>query len=447
MNEGRIIRDVVHSDIVFEQKFFEIVDTAEFQRLNRIKQLSCEYLVFPGATHTRLAHSIGCYYVMEKLIEHFSAELRKLGYEVREKERELALCAALIHDIGHGPFSHSFEHIFKLQSHESWAVSILREESTQIHQVICRNFGEDFLDALTDLISKEYGGQREEGILSVISTLVSSQVDADRMDYLLRDSYFTSVSNGNYDLNRLIRSLGIEKSPGGNFTVFINEKFMATLEEYILARYYMHKEVYQHSVKKQMEGILRKVFRRASELLGQGAELSCHPVLRKLLLGESVDVKEYLLLDDTVFLYHLSVWRESEDEILRFLVTSFLDRDKFEKLTLPAEDIYSGEFFKKSVNKVLTQGNKTGIEDFSSTYFYMEEQTDLKLYVNTKENIWIKCKDGKLWDLAERSTIINKYNIDNRKDCQRRIYISRPLFRMIYGMDLAEDLSQYIKNR
>lgn len=446
MSEGKIIRDVVHSDIVFEQKFFDIVDTAEFQRLNRIKQLSCEYLVFPGATHTRLAHSIGCYYVMEKLIEHFSKELRKLGYEVKERERELALCAALIHDIGHGPFSHSFEHIFHLQSHEEWAVSILKDEKTQVHQTICRNFGEDFLEALTDLISKEYGGQCEDGILSVISTLVSSQVDADRMDYLLRDSYFTAVSNGNYDLDRLIRSLGVEKSPSGNFTIFIREKFMATLEEYILARYYMHKEVYQHSVKKQMEGILRKIFQRASELLEQGQPLFCHPVLCKLLFGEEIDVGSYLLLDDNLFLYHLLVWQESEDEILRFLSISFLNRDKFEKFELSVEDHRLIENFQKNVNKVLCQGNKAHIEDFSKAYFYMEEHMDLQLYVNTKENIWIKCKDGKLWDLAERSAIINKYNIDSHGDCRKRIYFSRELFQMIYGIVPAQDLSQYMKN-
>ena len=105
MKATKIIRDVIHSDIVFDQRFMKIIDTKEFQRLNRIKQLSCEYMVFPTATHTRMAHSLGTYYVMGKLIEHFSALLLEMGYEVKNEDKDLALCAALLHDIGHGPFS------------------------------------------------------------------------------------------------------------------------------------------------------------------------------------------------------------------------------------------------------------------------------------------------------------------------------------------------------
>lgn len=436
MNTSRIIRDVVHSDIVFPAKYFEIVDSSEFQRLNRIKQLSCEYLVFPGATHTRLSHSIGCYFVMEKLIDHFSQVLHEMGYEVRPEERELALCAALLHDIGHGPFSHTFENIFPQKSHEQWTVDILSDGNTQVHRTLVRNFGRDFVPALTELISKDYAGQQEGGIFSVIATLVSSQVDADRMDYLLRDSYFTSVTNGNYDLNRLIRSLGIEKGEGGRFTIFIHEKFMATLEEYLLARYYMHKEVYQHSVKKQMEGILKKIFQRAGQLHRKGEDLYVHPVIGKLLRGESISTAEYLQLDDNSFVYHIGLWKESEDEILRFLCRAFLDRNKFEKLEGKGTARENEENLKKKLNKAMRAGNKSGIERLEEEYFYLETESCVRLYVNTKENIWVKCRDGRLADLAERSAIINAHSIKIPLENEKRIYFSRELFEKIYGIPL-----------
>lgn len=433
MSQGRIIRDVVHSDIFFEKKYFEIIDTAEFQRLNRIKQLSCEYLVFPGATHTRLAHSLGVYFVMDKLIHHFTGVLKDLGYQVTEEEKELALCAALVHDLGHGPFSHSFENIFPVKSHESWTTEILQEESTEIHQVIIKNFGKEFLDALVDLISKEYAGHRQGGILSIISTLVSSQVDADRMDYLLRDAYFTSVTNGNFDLNRLIRSLGVEQSPRDSFIIYIHEKFMATLEEYILARYYMHKEVYQHSVKRQMEGILKKIFLRAGELIGRGSQLYCHPVIDKLIHKKDIGVKEYLRIDDNTLIYHLELWEKSQDPILAFLCRCFLDRNKFEKRVFSTEDKESVEKFKESINKVLKNGNKYPIKDFSKEYFIFEDEMKLELYANRRENIWIKSSRGELHDLSQRSTLINKKSMTDQTHSQRRIYYSRELFQMIYG--------------
>lgn len=436
MNKSRIIRDVVHSDIVFPQKYFEIVDSTEFQRLNRIKQLSCEYLVFPGATHTRLSHSIGCYSVMEKLIGHFSEALREMGYEVRKEERDLALCAALLHDIGHGPFSHSFENIFPQKSHEEWTREILSDEGTEVNRILRRNFGEDFPRELTDIISKQYAGQRRDGIFSVISTLVSSQVDADRMDYLLRDSYFTSVTNGNYDLNRLIRSLGVQRSREGKFTLFIREKFMATLEEYILARYYMHKEVYQHSVKKQMEGILKKIFRRASELLQGGQKIDVHPVIAKLLHGQPISVQEYLSLDDSSFIYLIGLWKYSEDEILSFLCRAFLDRNKFEKIAGQDALQSDEENLKKKVNKALERGNISTIESFEEEYFYLETTSRVRLYVNTAENIWVKCRDGQLADLAERSAIINAHSIRTPLQDEKRIYFSRELFEKIYKVPL-----------
>lgn len=436
MKSAKIIRDVIHSDIVFDDRFMKIIDAKEFQRLNRIKQLSCEYMVFPTATHTRMAHSLGTYYVMSKLIEHFSALLIELGYEVKEEDKDLALCAALLHDIGHGPFSHTFEKIFKLQSHEDWAVAIIKDEDTEINKVIKNEFCNEFLVRLTEIISKAYKHQDENGIFFIISTLVSSQVDADRMDYLLRDAYFTSVTTGNYDFKRLIQAFGVEKNVNGDLIIFIHQKFIATLEEYILARYYMHKEVYQHSVKRQMEGVLQKIFQRAEELHYKHLCIDSNPILIKLFNKEELTVSDYLKLDDTMLLYHVALWQDSEDAILKILCKSFIERKKFKKFAFAQSNASGIENLKYKINKLLKDNNLEQIKDFSKEYFYIEDQRDLKLYVNTNENIWIKRKDKELLDLSQVSIIINESSITNRSECITRVYLSNDIFKIQHKIDL-----------
>lgn len=448
MQDYKIIRDVVHLDIVIEKKYFCIIDTMEFQRLSRVKQLSCEYMVFPTATHTRLSHSLGTFYVMQNLIDHVSVLLSQLGYNVDEEDKELALCAALVHDIGHGPFSHTFEKIFDNKTHEMWTVDILSSPDTQIHHAIIKEFGEKFLLRLIDIISKNYKSEPRNEIFSIISMLMSSQVDADRMDYLLRDSYFTSVTNGNYDFKRLIRSLGVQLTEDG-MKLFIDQKFLATLEEYILARYYMHKEVYQHPIKRQMEGILKKIFQRVQELKKSGRAIFCDDTLCSLLEERQIDVKEYLRLDDTSFVYHISIWQDHEDPVLSFLCCSFLQRNKFKTFNIHTDYlsdkesirgknkmIFGEDKIKEIINSNLKANNIDEIDDFSKEYFYFEDDMDLKIYVNTDENIWIKRQDNTLSDLTQVSVIINKANISDRSECIRRIYLSSQLFRIIYGIDL-----------
>ena len=154
--ENFVIRDVINSDIEFDERLKEIINCTEFQRLHRIHQLSCEYLVFPTATHTRFSHSIGTYYVMKKLIKHFTKELHKLGYEVKDDDKNLAYIAGLLHDLGHGAFSHTFEKIFSLKSHEQWTIAIISDKNTQIHKKIVELYGRDFINILISIISKSF---------------------------------------------------------------------------------------------------------------------------------------------------------------------------------------------------------------------------------------------------------------------------------------------------
>lgn len=432
MDKTTIIRDCIHYDIEFSNDIMDIMDTAEFQRLHRIKQLSCEYLIFPTATHTRFAHSIGTYYVMGLLIEQFEKKLHEIGYDVEEEDKRLGLIAALLHDIGHGPFSHTFENIFGIKEHEKWSIEILKDYNSEISRKIIQHYGKNFLERLIDIMTKNYKIDEKKQIFTLISQLVSSQTDADRMDYLLRDAYFTSVSNGNYDLQRLIKSFGVKKEKN-NLKIYIDEKYISTLEEYVMARYFMNKEVYYHSAKKQLELIMKKIFMRASDLIISGEKIFADPIMKKLLTKENISISEYLLLDDSSLMYHIQIWQNEDDKILSFLCKSFLNRNKFPKTTIEAsEDI------REKINSLLRKNNKKEIIDFEKEYFFLQFTRNIELYQQSEENIWIKPKfSDNLIDFTEVSSIINKVTCEYHKNLKTEfIFISPTLFKMQYGIDL-----------
>lgn len=440
--KNTIIRDVIHSDVEFDSKMTELIDTKELQRLHRIKQLSCEYFVFPTATHSRFSHSIGCYHVMKLLINHFKPLLEQKGYKVEEEDVNLALVSALVHDIGHGPFSHTFEKIFKIKSHEQWGIDILNYDKSEVKSKIISNYGEEFFGKLIEIISKNFNSKNANPIFRLISTLVSSQADADRMDYLLRDSYFTSVTNGNFDLQRLIKSFGVEEE-NNVLKIYINEKYMSTLEEYVLARYFMHKEVYQHSTKKQMEEIMKKIFMRASYLLLNGHEeaLFAGRIMKKLLTYKFITVPEYLELDDGSFLYHINAWTHSDDEILKYLSESFLNRNKFSKNMVMVKN----RALLNKLNDYLVFHGKDRLQNFDGEYYCLHIDKKLEVYApSSSENILIKsADDSHLVDLTQKSTLINKFSIaENETKSLDLNYISPKVFELTNDLKFPENIFQ-----
>lgn len=401
------LRDTVHLDIKFNEHFFALIGTREFQRLSRIKQLSSEYMLFPTATHTRFSHSIGTYYVMQKLIDRLETVLNHRGIGVDQEQKDLALASALLHDIGHGPFSHTFENISAAYSHEEWTIKILESPETEIHRALVNNFGEGFLPKLISVFHKEKA--EKDTILALIHQLISSQMDADRMDYLLRDSYFTGVNNGGYDLNRLVASIEIEEV-GENLQICVNEKFISSLEEYIMARFYMHKEVYQHPLKRQLENIVQKVFRRARELEAAGQLENLDGLIKKVLM-DKLSLEDYLDLDDNILIYQMSVWRKSKDEILSSLCRAFVDRKKFQRYRASTD---------KSLETFLNEElEKKGIQgvDWSKEYSYIKDQVKIPVYNKGEDNIWVKLRTGQVVDITEASYILG--NIDYKNKFER----------------------------
>jgi len=282
--------------------------------------------------------------------------------------------------------------------------------------------------AIISIISKSYQDDEKSKIFSIIATLVSSQTDADRMDYLLRDSYFTSVTNGSYDIQRLIKSFGV-KEEKDKLKIYINEKYMSTLEEYVLARYFMHKEVYQHNIKQHMESCLKLIFKRVKELIKNDIPVFCDDVAKKLILGKNISVSEYLQTDDSYFMYHISKWKCHDDIILSHLSNCFINRIIFDK------EIELGEIkLKEHINDLLEKNGIEKIKNLNDEYFYIKTTKKASLYTNSGENIWIKSKEKeKLYDLTEKSLIINKDNVE-KSFISTNIFISSYLFEQIYGI-------------
>lgn len=418
------LRDAVHLDIIFEERFFNIISTIDFQRLSRIKQLSCEYLVFPTALHNRFSHSIGTFHVMKLLVDKISKVLKEEGIEFTAYHRDLALVAALLHDIGHGPFSHTFEKISTKQLHEMWTVEIIENENTEINKALKENFPENFVKDLVSLFDKE---KEHEPVHNIISQLISSKLDADRMDYLLRDSYFTGVNMGVYDLHRLISSLDIayiENKP----VLCVNEKYISPIEEYIMARFYMHKEAYQHPLKKQLENVIQKIFKRAKELYSYDYDIFYDKSMEAI-FKEELDIKTYLSLDDNFILYHISRWKNSDDMIMQKLCSAFLDRKKFTKYRT-TDNLSLAD----RLNDILISQGKETI-DWNKEYCYISETLEIPIYNKNDENIWIKKKDGSLVDISEESHILSMMNLRNNFKRKTEFY-HKEMLKEKFGIEL-----------
>lgn len=307
LDEEKVFKDPVHRYIhVKDRVIWDLIGTAEFQRLRRVKQLGTSFLTFHGAEHSRFNHSLGVYEIVRRIL--FNFEGRK---HWNNEERLLCLCAALLHDLGHGPFSHSFEKVFKLD-HEAFTRQIVLGD-TEVNHVL-RRVEEGFPQKVADVINKTYEDK-------LVVSLISSQIDADRMDYLQRDAYFTGVSYGHFDMERILRVMRPLEDQ-----VVIKQTGMHAVEDYIMSRYQMYWQVYFHPVSRSAEVILSKILHRAKYLYEQGYQFSLKPThFLSFFLG-GVSLEDYLRLDESVVLYYFQMWIDETDEILSDLCVRFMNR-------------------------------------------------------------------------------------------------------------------------
>lgn len=332
---GVILRDPVHGLIAFEGAAERVVrsllDTREVQRLRRVRQLGLASLVFPGAEHTRFSHAIGAAHVMQALLHRIDACSDELPADQRldEEARAEALAAALLHDLGHGPFSHLFEEVLPhAKHHELWTQEILLDPSTEVHQTL-ESLSAGMAERVTGLLSGNYR-------LGYLSQSVSGTLDVDRADYLLRDSHMTGVRYGLYDLDWLLQALTFACVDGRWVLAVQGRKGLPPAESFFLGRHFMYQQVYHHKATRAAEALVRAIFMRVSELISDGAPPDpLLPAFRAAALGESLSIGEYLRMDDAELLTCLSAWEHRGDSTLAELSKRLRSRELPKTVPLP----------------------------------------------------------------------------------------------------------------
>ncbi|MFT8966510.1 HD domain-containing protein [Leuconostoc suionicum] len=322
----KVLRDPIHNFIHIEDPIIlDLINTPEFQRLRRVKQLGITSSVFHGAEHSRFGHSVGVYELARRITERFEQYYSDIW---NPKERLLTLVAALLHDIGHGAFSHTFEHLFHTD-HEAMTREIITGD-TEIHRVLAQ-VSTDFPNKVASVIAKTYENPQ-------VVQLISSQIDVDRMDYLLRDAYFTGTKYGEFDIDRILRTM--QPTPDG---IAFDIAGMHAVEDYIVSRYQMYLQVYFHPVSRGMEVLLEHLLQRAQELYRSNTTSEfaendfVGPLLAPLFSDKKLTLSEYLKLDDNVFMTYINIWQSHSDPILSDLSQRFMGRRPLKSMEITDE--------------------------------------------------------------------------------------------------------------
>lgn len=401
LNESRVFRDPIHRYIhIYHLPFWQLINTKEMQRLRRIHQLGGTHQVYQTAEHTRFPHSLGVYEVVRRMLE-----LETFQGQLNDYERLSVLCAALLHDVGHGPFSHSFEHVFAV-SHEDFTRRIILDPDTEINQVLA-SYHPKLPEDVASIIEKTHPNP-------LLIQLVSSQIDGDRMDYLLRDSYFTGTSYGNFDMERILRTLRVK-----NKQIVFKESGVQAIEDYILARYHMYWQVYYHPTTRSYERLLILIFRRIRDLYQQGYPFeNPMPYLMPFIAGEDVSVEAYLKMDESCLLYYFSLLEETKDAILSDLCTRFLSRKLFKYRNLKDEADYA---------RIRDQLEKLG---YDVNYYLAMDDPKQTPYIHygaghEVEEIQILRPDGSIRLLPEVSEIVHAI-VESKLDKQdKKVYFPK----------------------
>jgi len=328
---GVILRDPVHGLITFErpveQTIVRLLDCLEVQRLRRIRCLGPASLAFPGAEHSRFAHALGSAFVMQRYLHRVGKLATQIPAQdhIDEETAQIALAAALLHDLGHGPFSHTFEACLPDQPHhEDWTSALILDPGTEVHAVL-RKIAPSAPERVERLI-------RGEHPIRHLARAVSGTFDVDRCDYLLRDSHMTGVRYGLLDLDWLLQSLRLYTNGTEPAQLAVDgEKGLTAVEGFFLGRLFMYRQVYLHKAVRAAEAVFQALFRRLTELGGPPGS----PVgLRKLLRGERPTLAEYLELDDHALEHAMFEYGRGKDPILADLANRIRHRRLFKSLRL-----------------------------------------------------------------------------------------------------------------
>ena len=367
----KIYRDSVHNIIRLKTDSDEgkllvrLIDTAEFQRLRRIKQLGLALFAYQAAEHSRFTHSLGALHLATRTLDKLGSK-----YEISDEARTAVRVAALLHDIGHGAFSHVIETILNFH-HENFTIKAVLSDETEVGRVL-RDFSPNIAEDVASIIRGNFRPM-------ALAQLVSSQLDVDRMDYLLRDSLMTGAKYGIYDVEWIIKSLEIDEE---NDRLYVSGRGIFAVEDYLQARYYMFRQVYFHRTLRSAETVLRSLLRRALELFQNGKSVwfAKDTPFEKILKGERLSLKEHLELDDADVMFHIKQWQNSDDKILSDLSKRFLNRKLFKIFDLDMPENERQTFLDEARKLVENAG-------FDPSYYFIEDRAgDVPYYFYTKNS-------------------------------------------------------------
>ncbi|MCD4788924.1 MAG: HD domain-containing protein [Bacteroidales bacterium] len=387
-DKRKIINDPVYGFINIPDKLiFDLIEHPYFQRLRRIKQLGLTHLIYPGALHTRFHHSIGAMHLMQQALSVLKAK----GHKITKEEEQGALIAILLHDIGHGPFSHTLENsIIKGINHEDISKIFMYRLNSQF---------EGMLSIGIDIFRHKYPK-------NYLSQLVSSQLDMDRLDYLARDSFFTGVSEGIVSTERIIKMLDMSDDK-----LVVEAKGIYSIEKFVVARRLMYWQVYLHKTVLSAENLLMKILKRAEYLTKKGTNLFATPPLKFFLENNFSDnnilsnpeiLKKYSMLDDFDIFTSIKVWINHEDKILSTLSSNLVNRKLFKCKIQPEPFDYF--YIEKLKEKII---NKYNLKEKDLEYFFYSDTTSNYAYNLKADKINILFSSGKILDIVEASDQLN----------------------------------------
>ncbi len=393
----KVFRDPIYGFIQVEYKvIMDLIDTSEFQRLRRIHQLSGVLEVFPTAEHSRFTHSLGTYECARLILNEV-----KDASEISEYEQVLFLVTSLLHDIGHGPYSHAFESVTKL-SHEALGALIIESKELKIRPILMRH-KIDPKDVTNILLHK--------GKYPLLETLISSQIDVDRMDYLVRDAYFTGATYGAIDRDRIIRSMIIKDNQ-----LYFKESSVNSLESYIMARYHMYWQVYYHSAAKGYDLLLETLYQRLYDLYKEGIiKKEEYPDFLSF-LDDNTNIKSYVVLDDGYISSIVKSLLKSSDPILNDLALSIENRRLFKCIEI--EETNDLDRVKEKYHKLPSCYKKIVTV---SQVAYLETKA------GTLNNVLILKNDGTVINLVAYSKIIEGLISSGKRKVIRFYYKERLL--------------------
>lgn len=397
--ETKVFRDPIHGYIHVDlQVIWELVDTFAFQRLRRIHQLGGTHMVYHTAEHSRFSHSLGVYEIVRRMV----SDVASIASQLSEYDKVTVMIAALLHDVGHGPFSHAFEAITRID-HEAMTIRILMEDK-EINAILRQAHV-----ALPEAVANVIRHSHENPLLS---QLVSGQLDADRMDYLLRDSYITGTTYGNFDLERVLRTLRVHGKQ-----LVVKESGIHTIEDYIMSRYHMYWQVYFHPLGRSYEAMWLKLFQRMRYLFDNGCKkIDDYEMFRPFLRNEYMSVEEYQFLDEPAAMYGVQRMTKSADPILSDLSKRILKRDLLVDVLIENEEQI--EMYK---NKVREKGFDP---DY---YFHQDESVQVPYYpyvTRSSDIIGVLRDNHEVVELSQISLIVSSI-IQGKAKQDRRIFFPK----------------------